>query len=65
MMWVRVTEYDYRNGFIRWQISTSIKVVFNMFAPAVTVSDILTFAISDHEKVANVTEYYLINGVIE
>ena len=41
-MRVRVTEYHFHNGSIRRQISTSIKARFEILAPALTISEILT-----------------------
>ena len=32
-----MTEYDFRNGSIRWK-TKSIKIVFNILAPALTAS---------------------------
>ena len=46
---------------IRWQISKSIKVVFDIFALTLTVFQILTFEIFDLEKV---TEYNFQNGAV-
>ena len=45
------TEYDFRKCSVQCQISTSIKVVFEDFAPALTVSEIFTIRISYLEKV--------------
>ena len=42
-MKVKVTEYNIHNGAIWWRISTSVKVVMNIFALALTVCDILLF----------------------
>ena len=38
-------EHDFRNGSILWQISKSIKVEFDILAPALTASDILAFVV--------------------
>ena len=38
-------DYNFGNGDIRWQISKSMKVVCCMLAPALIVSEILTFEI--------------------
>ena len=44
-------ECNIHNGAIRWQMSTSIKVIAYIFTLALThVSDILKFEISDHEN---------------
>ena len=46
-------EYNFHNGLIRWQISQSIKIIFNIFALALTVSEIVMFEIFDLEKVGH------------
>ena len=43
---VKVTEYNIRNGHIRWQISKSIKVVFEHFSLALTAFQISSRQIS-------------------
>ena len=44
-------EYNVRDGPIRWQISTSIKVVLEHFSLALTVLRISHFKICDLENV--------------
>ena len=44
-MKINITEYRIRRGAIRWQISTSVKVIRHTFALSLTVSDILTLNI--------------------
>ena len=34
---------NFRNGTIRWKISGSIRVIFHIFVPALTVFEILSF----------------------
>ena len=41
----------FRNDAVRWRLSKSLNVVFHIFAPALTVTDIVTFEIFGHEKV--------------
>ena len=48
-MKVNVTDYNTRNGAIQWKLSTFVKVVTN-FVISLTVSEILTFQICDHEN---------------
>ena len=40
---VKVTEYNIRNGPIRWQIPTSIEIILQHFSLDLTVFDIFTF----------------------
>ena len=40
---IKVTEYNIRNGSIRWQISTSIKVVIKHISLALTIFEIFIF----------------------
>ena len=42
-MKVKVTEYNIRNGSIRWQISFSIKVILEHFSLAPSIFEIFTF----------------------
>ena len=46
-MKIEVTEYNIRNGSIRWQISTSVKVTLEHFSPALVVFKIFIFKIRD------------------
>ena len=50
-MKVKVMQYNIRNGAIPWQISTSVKVIWCIFAIALAVSEILMFQICDLEKI--------------
>ena len=50
-MKVNVTEYSDRNGFIRWQISTSIKVTLEHFSLALTVFQYSHLKFRDVENV--------------
>ena len=50
-MKVNVTEHNNHNGAIRWRISTSAKVIWQIFAKALTVSQILKFKICQLENV--------------
>ena len=45
-----VTEYNIRNGPVRWQISACINFILEHLSLALTVFDILTFEIFDLEK---------------
>ena len=45
-------EYDFQMGLFLWQISMSLKVIFDIFCAASTGFEILTFRISELEKVA-------------
>ena len=42
-MKVKIMKYTIRNGPIRWQISTSIKVILEHFLLALTVFELFTF----------------------
>ena len=42
-IWVKVLEYNIRNGPVRWQISASIKVIPGHFSLALIVFEIFTF----------------------
>ena len=50
-MSVKVIEYDFCNGSVRWQLSKSIKVAFDVVVPARIVSETLIFELIDLEKV--------------
>ena len=38
-MEVKITEYNIRNGSVRWQISNSIKVILEQFLLVINVSE--------------------------
>ena len=44
-------KYNFYSGVFWWQMSVSIKMCLRIFAPALTVSDLLTFKMFDLEKV--------------
>ena len=46
-MLVNATKYSIRNGVIRWRILPFTKVVAHIFKLALTVSEILSFEMSD------------------
>ena len=52
------------NGAIRWQILKSTTVLLGNIALALTVFDIFTFEIFDHENQVKVKEYNIRNDVI-
>ena len=60
-MLVKITKYVFRNDPIRCEISESIIVVFEIFALALNVSEILTFEMLDIEKVGQGCEVLLLN----
>ena len=64
-MKIEVTQYNTDNGAIRWRISTSVKVIWYMFAIAFAISVILMLQICDLENLGNVTEYKIRNGPIQ
>ena len=49
-MKVEITEYTIHNGAIRWRISTSVKVIWRVFAIALLVSDRWMFQICYFES---------------
>ena len=51
-MKVKNREYDFHNDFIQWQMSKFIKIIFDIFVPALTISKILVFQIFYLEKVS-------------
>ena len=60
-MEVKVTEYNVRNGAIRWRISTSVRVIRRIFAIALTVSDILMFQMCDLGNLSQVHHSVIMN----
>ena len=48
---VKVTEYNLRNGPIRWQVSTSIKIILEHFSLALTSTRYSHFKVHNLEDV--------------
>ena len=46
------TEYNFRNDAIQWQISKSTNDVSCIYALVLTVSEMLTFQVFDHQKLS-------------
>ena len=63
-MYVKVMEYKFCNGVLRWQMSNTTEVVPRIFVPALTVSDILTFQLFDPQKVGQGDGVHLRNEAI-